>query len=128
MPFMLTAGPYTAGQALLVGGLSVAALAFVLVLYDRRRFHWVGRALAAAVALAYGWYLAYEICCSRIPFDIHAPRGQANPRNALLGYIVWGAPALYYAVFGRLWRLPSHLPAVEPKEPDTEAADMDREA
>lgn len=63
--------------------------------------HWGFRALAGCIFLMYFLYFVYEWLFSGHPLRLIEPRGQASPRNALLGLVIFGLPGLQYAVFGR---------------------------
>ena len=87
-------------QGLLVGILIGAALLLLLQLYDGKRFHWAGRVLAGAVALAYAAYFIDELAVWSFR---HAARtsGDAAALKAFAGLLVIGLPAGVYAVLGR---------------------------
>ena len=59
------------------------------------------RILCGAVFLAYAGYLISEFFFSDKPFKLLQSRGEASPRNALLGFIFIGLPSLCYSLFGR---------------------------
>jgi hypothetical protein len=63
---------------------------------------WSIRIVSGLVFTAYAWYLVHEWI---IDFDgnigFGRPRSEANPNNALAGFIVIGLPALWYTVLGR---------------------------
>lgn len=63
---------------------------------------WSIRIVTGLVFAAYAWYLVHEWI---IDFDgdigFGRPRSEANPNNALAGFIVIGLPALWYTVLGR---------------------------
>lgn len=63
--------------------------------------HWAFRAVAGSVFVLYFGYFVYEWFFSGHPLKLIEPLGQASPRNALLGLLVFGLSGLRYALFGR---------------------------
>ena len=74
--------------------------------YDFRRFWWATRLVAALLAFSYAGYLVHEFFFSDDPFVLFQSRGEASPRNALIGFVAVGLPCLWYALFGHTawWR------------------------
>ena len=63
------------------------------------------RTAAACVFVAYLAYLIYEVFFSGKPLRLAGGRGEASPRNAIIGFLVFGWPSLCYILFGRFsWR------------------------
>ena len=62
---------------------------------------WAFRGLASMVFISYSVYLIHEFFFTDTPFRVFESRGEASPRNALLGFIIIGLPSLWYALFGR---------------------------
>jgi hypothetical protein len=87
---------------LLVAVLDAAALLLLLQLYDRVRFHWAGRVLAALVCLAYVAYFIEKLATEGI--RLPRSRGDATAVNAFIGLVIIGLPAGLYAFLGR-WTL-----------------------
>ncbi len=84
----------------------------------RRYRSWAFRSLAGTVFLAYAAYLVFEFFFSETPFRISERRSEASPRNALLGFFIFGLPCLCYALLGRFsLRKPRMQPASD--ETDT---------
>lgn len=65
---------------------------------------WVYRFVALLVFCAYAAYFVHEVFFTDDPVKILESRGEASPRNALLGLIIIGLPSLGFAVFGRFGR------------------------
>lgn len=88
-------------------GLELAVLFLLLALFG---FYWAVRALCGLIFLAYFAYLASEFAFSGKTFSLQGSRGDASPRNALLGLIVIGLPSLWFAVLGRFSLRPPSTP------------------
>jgi hypothetical protein len=84
--------------------------------------HWAFRGLAGLVFLAYAGYLIDEFFFTTTPLSVSGSRGQASPRNALLGFLIIGLPCLWYSLFGR-FALRAREPGPEVSESDAEQED-----
>ena len=115
MPLMMDR--WTVGTLLLVGGLSLAALLYAGALLWPRHLRWAGRAVAGMVFVFYVFYAIYEWFFSAQPFRFIGPRSESSPRNALLGLIIIGVPALVYALRGG-----KHSTSLEPDDPGSDDA------
>lgn len=95
MPLMVD--EWTVRSGVLVGALSGASILYALAMLSPARFHWAGRTVAAMVFLAYLAYAISEIFFSNHPIRLDERRSTASPMNAVLGLIIIGLPALWYA-------------------------------
>ena len=92
---------WTLGGALVVIGLSSTAVLYAAALGWPGRLRWAGRAVAAMVFVFYAMYAVDEWFFSETPFRLVESKSVASPRNALLGLVIIGLPALIYALRGR---------------------------
>jgi len=92
---------WTLGRTLVVIGLSATALFYAAALAWPRRLRWVGRAVAGMVFVFYAIYAIDQLFFSDAPFRLVEAKSNASPRNALLGLLIIGLPALIYALKGR---------------------------
>jgi hypothetical protein len=81
---------------------------------------WAFRCVAGGVFAVYAAYLIHEFFFSDTPFRLVESRGEASPRNALLGFVIIGLPSLWYALFGR-FTLREPQPEPEIMESDDDA-------
>ncbi len=80
---------------------------------------WAFRCVGGGVFAAYAAYLIYEFFFSDAPFRLVESRGEASPRNALLGFVIIGLPSLWYALFGRFtFREPQPEPEIMESDDD----------
>lgn len=99
--------PILVSLVLTVGCLSMAiALIFP-------RCEWAFRLVTGLVFGAYLFYVIYEWGFDQQEgIGLQSGRSEANPRNALLGFIIIGLPCLWYTVLGRFTLRPqNHLKA-----------------
>jgi len=92
---------WTLGGALVVIGLSSTAVLYAAALAWPGRLRWAGRAVAGMVFVFYAIYTVDEWFFSKTPFRLVESKSNASPRNALLGLVIIGLPALIYALRGR---------------------------
>jgi hypothetical protein len=92
---------WTPSVVMLVGSLVAAALLLLLALANPRRFRWAGRVVCGMVFAGYAEYAVDEWFFSDTPFRLFESRTATSPRNALLGLVLIGLPALIYALTGR---------------------------
>ena len=92
---------WTLGRTLVVIGLSGAAVLYAGALAWPRRLRWAGRAVAGMVFVFYAIYAIDQWFFSDAPFRLAEVKSNASPRNALLGLLIIGVPALIYALRGR---------------------------
>jgi hypothetical protein len=93
---------WTATRIVLIAGLELMSLALLAGFWLPAHIgHWAFRGLAGLIFLAYAGYLLREFFFTDHEFKVFQNRGEASPRNALLGFIVIGLPSLIYAVLGR---------------------------
>ena len=92
---------WTLGSALVVIGLSTTAVLYAAALAWPGRLHWAGRAVAGMVFVFYAIYAFDQWFLSDTPFRLVESKSNASPRNALLGLVIIGLPALIYALRGR---------------------------
>ena len=85
--------------ALLVLGLDVTAALLILALYNKLRFWWASRVVAAIVFLAYLGFGFDEVRSGK-PW-IARSGSDTSPLEALLGLVFIGVPSFTYAAFGR---------------------------
>ncbi len=83
-------------EAAVVLGLDAVCVLGLLVLYNPHAFHWAARLLALVVFAVYATYVGAELA-GRVQAS---PGAHASPRWAIVGLIVYGAPALWFALFG----------------------------
>jgi Na+/proline symporter len=104
----------------IMGGMALACLALLAGFWLPAHIgRWAFRVLAGLIFAAYASYLIHEFLFTDKQFKIVQSRGQASPRNALLGFVIIGLPCLMYAVLGRF--------TLKPPEPESES-DMDDDA
>jgi hypothetical protein len=109
---------WTPARVALMAVMECMCLALLAGFWFPARFGvWAFRGLAGAVFLSYTGYLIYEFCFSTTPFRLFQSRGEASPRNALLGFVFVGLPSLWYALLGRF--------TLRPPEPEQEAGEAD---
>ena len=100
LPFFITRWSVT--SLLCVSLVEALLLAFILGLYDPRRFRWATRCVTGTVFCAYLAYLVDELFLSGKSIEAgSASRAEASPRNAIMGFIAIGLPCLWYTIFGR---------------------------
>jgi hypothetical protein len=99
MPLMMD--EWTLGRILLMTGLCGTAVLYAAALAWPDRFRWASRAVAGMVFVFYLLYTVEQWFFSDTPFRLHEPVSNASPRNALLGLVIIGLPALGYAIWGR---------------------------
>jgi len=92
---------WTLGGALAVMGLSTTAVLYAAALAWPGRLRWASRAVAGMVFVFYAIYAVDQWFLSDTPFRLVEPTSNASPRNALLGLVIIGLPALIYALRGR---------------------------
>jgi hypothetical protein len=93
---------WTLPRIIVMAGIELACLALLAGFWLPARIgHWAFRGLAGLVFVAYAAYLIHEFLFTDKPFKILQSRGEASPRNALLGFVIIGLPCLMYAVLGR---------------------------
>lgn len=71
------------------------------MLWDPVRFLDAGRILCALVFLAYASYAVAEFVSSPHPLRLPSSRGDSSFNNAVMGLVVIGLPALWFAFLGR---------------------------
>ena len=104
--------PALVSIVLIVGCLSMA----VALIFPQCR--WAVRLVTGLVFVAYLSYLIYEWGFDQQEGIGHqSGRGQANPQNALLGFIIIGLPCLWYTVLGRF--------TLRPQKNELEAESLD---
>jgi hypothetical protein len=119
LPFLID--NWTPKVVAIVVTLIAASLLLLVALAAPQRFRWAGRSTAAIVFGIYVWYAIEEWFVSNHPFRIIEPVSKASPRNALLGLIVIGGPALLYAVLGRFTiQKEEDSPSADSKEEEQE--------
>jgi NADH:ubiquinone oxidoreductase subunit 5 (subunit L)/multisubunit Na+/H+ antiporter MnhA subunit len=124
MPLLIE--EWTTTRIVLMAGMELAAIALLAGFWLPARIgRWAFRTLAALIFLAYAGYLIHEFFFTDKQFKIVQNRGEASPRNALLGFIVIGVPSLIYALLGR-FTLKAPEPEAEP-EMDDDAHDKPEE-
>jgi hypothetical protein len=107
-------------RIIIMAGLELACLALLAGFWlPARVAHWAFRGLAGLVFVGYAAYLIHEFLFTDNEFKLVQSRGQASPRNALLGFIIIGLPSLMYAVLGRFTLKPPE-PEPEPEMDDDE--------
>jgi hypothetical protein len=116
---------WTPARVALITGMEFMCIALLAGFWLPVRFgRWAFRGLAGAVFLSYSGYLIYEFFFSSAPFRILGNRGEASPRNALLGFALIGLPSLWYALLGRFSLsapeevIPADEPEGKPSEDD----------
>ncbi len=87
---------------LIEAGLAAAIPTLMLLLWNPDRFRWAGRALASLIVAAYAAYLFSELMTDSASLHERGPLSRASARYALLGLLIFGGPALWYALTGRL--------------------------
>lgn len=93
---------WTLSRAALMAGIEFMCLSLLAGLWLPAKIgNWAFRILAGSVFLAYASYLIYELFLSGAPFRLSGRRGEASPRNALLGFVIIGLPSLWFALKGR---------------------------
>jgi hypothetical protein len=93
---------WTPARVALITGMEFMCIALLAGFWlPVRLARWAFRGLAGAVFLSYISYLIYEFFFSNEPFRVFGNRGEASPRNALLGFVIIGLPSLWYALLGR---------------------------
>jgi len=92
---------WTLGGAFVVIGLSATAVLYAAALAWPGRLRWVGRAVAGMVFVFYAIYAVDQWFLSNTSFRLVESKSNASPRNALLGLVIIGLPALIYALMGR---------------------------
>ena len=103
MPFLVQR--WTPFVTTLVAILVSAAILLFLALSNPHRFRWAGRLLGGIIFVAYVAYAIDEWFLSTQPFQLMESGAAASLRNALLGLVIIGIPALIYAITGRFsWR------------------------
>lgn len=90
--------PWTIGRVVIMAGIELAVIFMLLGLFG---FGWAFRALGGLIFLAYSSYLVSEFVFSDQSFTLHGRRSNASPGNALLGFVLIGLPALWFAIMGR---------------------------
>jgi len=107
--------------AVMIGGMEFLCVALLAGFWLPARIGRLGfRCVGGGVFAAYAAYLIYEFFFSDTPFRLFESRGEASPRNALLGFVIIGLPSLWYAVFGRV-TLRQPQPEPEMRESDDDA-------
>src|SRR5262249_17451525 len=114
---------WTSARVALITGMEFMCIALLGGFWLPVRLgRWAFRGLAGAVFFSYAGYLIYEFFFSNAPFRVFGNRGEASPRNALLGFLIIGLPSLWYALLGRFtFRPPDQVVQVD--EPDAESED-----
>lgn len=100
MPFLVEKWTLKLGG--MIAGMEFLCLALLAGFWLPARIgRWAFRSLAGAVFLIYAGYLIDQFFISDAPFRLVESRAETSPRNALLGFVIIGLPALWYALFGR---------------------------
>jgi hypothetical protein len=109
LPFFITR--WTATAFLVVASVEVLLVAFILALFDPRRFKWAVRCVTAVVFCA----------CLAYAFDAFFFAGDSadtpSQKNAFMAFIAVGLPCLWYTLFGRFTRKVEHEQTVKSGEP-----------
>ena len=100
LPFMIDG--WTPSRVIVVAGLELLVLFTLLGFFDPLRFHWAWRAVGALIFIAYVAYLVAELFESGGRITIGRSRGATSVLSAALGFLVFGLPGLWFALFGRL--------------------------
>ena len=112
---------WTLKLAVMIGGMEFLCVALLAGFWLPARIGRLGfRCVGGGIFVAYASYLIYEFFFSDTPFRLIESRGEASPRNALLGFVIIGLPGLWYAVFGR-FTLREPQPEPEMMESDDDA-------
>ena len=88
--------------SIVYAGIAVACAAMAAALAFPKLF-WLMRVMTGLVFLAYASYLIFEFFFNggAAEADPEAGKNEANPVNALLGFLVLGVPCLWYTIKGR---------------------------
>src|SRR5262245_46522989 len=92
----------------IVVGMELMCLALLAGFWLPARIgHWAFRGLTGVVFLGYSAYLLHQLFVADKPFRMFGSRGEASPRNALLGFILIGLPSLWFTLLGRFTLRPA---------------------
>lgn len=90
------------GPLALLIAIELLAILMLLGLWDGYRFWWAWRGVGALVFLGYLAYVVSMLIEEWGAFKVPKHRGESAFVNALVGFVVFGLPGLWYAVFARL--------------------------
>ncbi len=103
LPLLMAIDEQRQAGVIVTSLLIVACIAGTLALWG---VPFVGRVVTGIIALGYGWYV-FDECFAHYDgsLGLGGPRSAASPINSILGFIVIGAPCLFYTLLGRFsWR------------------------
>lgn len=86
--------------ALISALVAIVFVCGILALLDGARFAWAARVVSGAIFIAYLVYAIDEWFFSEHAFVWSQPSSTASPKNALLGLLVIGGPALWFTITG----------------------------
>lgn len=109
-PFLL--GDWNPTKVIVTTAWCACSLLAIPAIYDARRFWWAARSVTAIIFLAYLAYVVYEFFIDKDNDTFTGRRGESNPVNAVLGFVVIGLPCLWYTLLGR-FRLSRPIEFVE---------------
>lgn len=95
-----------------VGSIAVASFIVFIILFaiNGTRFWWAGRLVSFTIFFLYLLYVLDTWFWHTAPLGLDGPRSEVSRTNAVLGFIVFGLPALVFAFRGRTTTKPDAPP------------------